>query len=111
MSTTTHCIDPIGDELFGCAAIARLVREQTGHRCDRSTVSRWITQGRIGRDGRRHRLEAVRIGSRLYSTREALRAYIRALSEPAPAGDPDHQADDCDDDHLAAERELAERGI
>jgi len=111
MPANTSTIDPVSDELYGCAAIAQLVRDQTGHRCDRSTISRWITQGRIGQDGNRHRLEAVRIGGRLYSTREALRRYIRACSEPAPAGDPDHGQDDDDTDHLEAEAELAKQGI
>jgi len=104
-------IDPITDDLQGCAAIARLVREQTGRRCDRSTVSRWITKGCLGQDGRRHRLECVRIGKRLYSTPDALRDFIRACSQPAPAGDPDHQQHGDDLDHLEAEAELARQGI
>ena len=99
MSTT---IDPISDSLVGCGAAAELLSRSTGRPIAPSTVSRWIREGRRTAAGRRVYLDAVRLGDRLYTTEDAIRRYVADLSEPAPAGDPDH-ADE------ATERDEAER--
>jgi len=55
-----------------------------------SCILRWITQGSTAPDGRRVRLEAVRLGGRWITSREALTRFVEALTpqfddEPAPA--------------------------
>ena len=55
-----------------------------------SCVLRWITNGSRAPDGRRIRLEAVRIGGRWITSREALTRFAEALTPrfddaPAPA--------------------------
>jgi hypothetical protein len=54
-----------------------------------STLLRWITSGAKGPDGSRVRLDAVRIGGRWVTSREALQRFIAALTpqfgDAAPA--------------------------
>jgi len=57
-----------------------------------ATLVRWITTGAKGIDGQRHRLPAVRLGSRWAVRPGDLEAFITALSampdEPAPTVTP-----------------------
>lgn len=55
--------------MLGMGAIARLVYQLTGHKPGRSTVWRWHLTGR---------LEARRIGGRLYSTETMVSAMLAA---------------------------------
>jgi Protein of unknown function (DUF1580) len=54
-----------------------------------STVWRWILKGVLAADGeRRVKLEAVRLGGRWVTSREALQRFSESLTErPAPTGD------------------------
>jgi hypothetical protein len=55
--------------MLGMGAIARLVYQLTGHKPGRSTVWRWHLTGR---------LQARRIGGRLYSTETMVSAMLAA---------------------------------
>ena len=57
------------EQLLGMAAIASRIHELMGHKPSRSTLWRWHLTGR---------LEAKRIGSRLYATETAIRAMLAA---------------------------------
>ena len=57
------------EQLLGMAAIARRIHELMGHKPSRSTLWRWHLTGR---------LDAKRIGSRLYATETAIRAMLAA---------------------------------
>jgi hypothetical protein len=55
-----------------------------------STIFRWIVSGVIVRDGRRVRLEAVRLGGRWLTSVQAIERFVAAQtpaldSDPAPA--------------------------
>src|SRR5262245_44630800 len=51
------------------------------HRPNASTLWRWASRGYRG-----HRLEVIRIGSRAFTSREALERFVTAInSEPPPA--------------------------
>ena len=55
------------EQLLGMAAIASRIYELMGHKPSRSTLWRWHLTGR---------LDAKRIGSRLYATETAIRAML-----------------------------------
>ena len=55
------------EQLLGMAAIASRIHELMGHKPSRSTLWRWHLTGR---------LDAKRIGSRLYATETAIRAML-----------------------------------
>ena len=57
------------EQLLGMAAIASRIHELMGHKPSRSTLWRWHLTGR---------LDAKRIGSRLYATETAIRAMLAA---------------------------------
>jgi hypothetical protein len=63
-----------------------------------SCILRWITKGSLAPDGRRVRLEAVRIGGRWITSHEALTRFAEALTprfdepEPAPRSSSKRQA-------------------
>jgi hypothetical protein len=57
------------EQLLGMAAIASRIYELMGHKPSRSTLWRWHLTGR---------LDAKRIGSRLYATETAIRAMLAA---------------------------------
>ena len=57
------------EQLLGMAAIASRIHELMGHKPSRSTLWRWHLPGR---------LDAKRIGSRLYATETAIRAMLAA---------------------------------
>jgi hypothetical protein len=60
------------EQLLGMAAIASRIHELMGHKPSRSTLWRWHLTGR---------LDAKRIGSRLYATETAIRAMLAADEE------------------------------
>jgi hypothetical protein len=53
---------------------------RNGKRCHLSTFIRWITRGARGPHGTRVRLEAVRLGGRWLTSREALQRFAEALT-------------------------------
>jgi hypothetical protein len=57
------------EQLLGMAAIASRIHELTGHKPSRSALWRWGLTGR---------LDAKRIGGRLYATETAIRAMLAA---------------------------------
>ena len=57
------------EQLLGMSAIAQRIREFTGHKPSRSALWRWGLTGR---------LDAKRIGGRLYATETAIRAMLAA---------------------------------
>ena len=57
------------EQLLGMAAIASRIHELMGHKPSRSTLWRWHLTGR---------LDAKRIGNRLYATETAIRAMLAA---------------------------------
>jgi hypothetical protein len=70
-------------------AARRLPPGRRGRPVSFSCVLRWITDGIPGPDGRRVKLEAVRVGGRWLTSEEALARWAERLtprldSEPAP---------------------------
>jgi hypothetical protein len=59
---------------------------RNGHRTHLSTLLRWILTGARSPAGGRVRLEAVRIGSRWMTSREALQRFAEALTPRLDAG-------------------------
>ena len=70
-------------------SLAKAGRSLPGHHgnahVNPATVFRWVTKGCRAADGTVVRLEAVRVGSRWLTSREALARFATALSTPAPA--------------------------
>jgi hypothetical protein len=71
-------------------AAAKLVPPgRNGKRTHLSTLLRWILQGAKRPDGEVVRLEAVRLGARWFTSREALQRFAEGLTpnldRPAPA--------------------------
>jgi hypothetical protein len=83
-------IDPTRDELLTLPEAARTLPRLDGKRPSCTTIWRWCTKG-VGPD--RIRLEHIRMGRRVATTREALGRFMAAtadaaterLSLPAPA--------------------------
>jgi hypothetical protein len=73
------------------AAAAKLVPPGRNGKCTHlSTLLRWITRGAKGPTGEVVRLEAVRLGARWLTSREALQRFAERLTprldaSPAPA--------------------------
>jgi hypothetical protein len=57
-----------------------------GRRCHLSTILRWILTGSKAPNGRRVRLEALRLGGRWMTSAAALQRFADALT-PRPSGD------------------------
>jgi hypothetical protein len=75
-----------GEQLTGLAAAGRSLPGHRGNaHVSPATVFRWVTKGCRAADGTVVKLEAVRLGSRWLTSREALARFAAALSEPAPA--------------------------
>jgi hypothetical protein len=62
------------------AAAAVLPPGRNGRKCHLSTVLRWITDGVKAPDGSLVRLEALRLGSRWVTSREALQRFAERLT-------------------------------
>lgn len=73
--------DLLNETLISLAAAGRRL---PGHRDNRSTnpstIWRWVRTGALAADGRRVRLEAVRLGSRWLTSVEALARFAEALT-------------------------------
>jgi hypothetical protein len=80
-----------------------------------STVWRWVNKGVLGPQGRRVKLEALKLGGQLVTTEQAIQRFAEALT-PAPRieGEPLVVASLAPGKRKAAERadaELMKRGI
>jgi hypothetical protein len=76
------------------------------------SVTRKILKGKTI-NGRTIRLEGVKIGKRWYTTPEACRAYLNAVTaaELERHTGNHHDSEEIDADHLEAERELTKQGL
>jgi hypothetical protein len=72
------------------AAAAQIPPARNGKRCHLSTVLRWVLRGARSPDGHFVKLEALRLGGRWITTRQALQRFALALT-PRLGGD-DHTA-------------------
>jgi hypothetical protein len=61
---------------------------RSGKRTHLSTLLRWIQHGARGPSGERVRLEAVRLGGRWLTSREALQRFAAALTPPTDTVPP-----------------------
>lgn len=74
----------VGEGLLGMSAAARRLGEyRAGRPCHPSTVTRWATDGVVLADGRRVRLESLKLNGRLVTSWPAL---LRFISVQQPAG-------------------------
>jgi hypothetical protein len=64
---SVHGAQPAAEPLLGMRDITRYIETCTGHKPGRSTIWRWSLEGR---------LEARRIGGRLYATESAIRRML-----------------------------------
>lgn len=90
-SVCAHLEKLIGEGLIGVAETARLLGTFRGGRpCHPSIVVRWCLDGVKLPDGRRLRLEHVRVTDRLMTTKPALMRFLAAQQTPAqvPASVP-----------------------
>jgi hypothetical protein len=70
-------IDPLCGELLSMnEAVEVFPHRRGGSKVSRVTLHRWITQGAKG-----VRLETVKIGGMVYTTKDAIREFIRACSK------------------------------
>jgi hypothetical protein len=106
-------IDPLNEELLGCPKTAQLFSRLTGENKHHTTFARYMRQGCIAPSGRRIYLESIRLGSRLYTTPDALRRFIAAMSEPAQPETRSKPGEQAQHDHaeLEAQRVLDRENI
>lgn len=77
-----------GDGLSPAAAGRLFPGHRGGKSVDPSTVFRWITGGTAAPDGRRVKLEAVRVGGRWITSRGAVARFVAALTAAADPAAP-----------------------
>ena len=88
---TTGDTSPVMTEVLGgqgkslAQALRGVPAARGADRLSPSTGSRWASQGVRLPDGRRVKLEAVRIGSRLLTTDAAVARFLAALNGDPPA--------------------------
>ena len=98
-------IDPLTEELLSMKdAAALLQKRRGGAKVSLTSLWRWSTRGAKG-----VRLETVRVGSSVYTTRDALRRFIEART--AAAGGPVPQAPAPSTRSRRAVRELERMGM
>jgi len=74
-------LDVATEALISLADAARLIPPaRSGRRTHISTIVRWITTGAAAPDSQRVRLEAVRLGDRWFTSREALQRFADRLT-------------------------------
>jgi hypothetical protein len=74
-------IDLTLETTISLAAAGRLVPPaRRGRRTHLSTLLRWVSRGTRAPSGQRVRLEAVRLGNRWVTSREALQRFAAALT-------------------------------
>lgn len=70
------------------SAAARRLPGRNGHHANPSTVARWVHKGALDPQGRRVKLAAVRMGSTLFVTEQALTEFLTALNGEPAATEP-----------------------
>ena len=73
-------LDGADGELISRAKAARTLPGRGANNPSPSCMGRWIKHGVTGVDGKRHRLEAVQVGSYWKTTAAAVRRFVRATS-------------------------------
>jgi hypothetical protein len=82
-----------------------LLEKTLGHRPSPATVWRWQTIG-VKAGDRRVKLDATKVGGRLYASPEAVQQFINAQNQPAV------ESDDVDGERSPeTERKLQEAGL
>jgi Protein of unknown function (DUF1580) len=105
-------IDLIHEEIFSFAKATHLIPPaRNGKKTHISTLLRWATKGAKGPDGTIVRLEALRLGGRWVTSREAIQRFMERLTprvdveaQPAPRS-PGQRASE------RAAEELRRRGV
>jgi hypothetical protein len=69
-------------------AAARFPGHRGAERLHPATLTRWILRGVKALDGRRVKLEALRVGSRWLTSEPALQRFADALSAPPASSTP-----------------------
>jgi hypothetical protein len=104
----------LSETLIGlCEAARRLPPGRSGRPASFSCVLRWITSGVPGPDGRRVKLEAVRVGGRWLTSEQALARWAERLTprcDDEAVRSPRTPGQRRRADELA-NKELARRGI
>lgn len=78
-------IEVFQEEVVGLGqAAGRLRKTAKGKRVCTSTLYRWAQRGLVGIDGRRYRLETVKVGRRTCTSIEALQRFLDNLSSEPP---------------------------
>jgi hypothetical protein len=78
---TTTVIDTTTEPLITLYAAAALIPPaRKGKKTNFSTIFRWVFEGVHGPDGERVRLEAVRVGCRWMTSRQALQRFVERLT-------------------------------
>lgn len=78
-------VDLLAEDVISMAAVARIFPGSRGaDRVNPSTPFRWCTRG-VRTPAGLVKLESFRVGSRLFTTREAVGRFVAALSAPAEA--------------------------
>lgn len=86
MPMDEHPIDQANDDGFiDLATTAGFFpsARRPGRGISTSALSRYRSEGLIGRDGKRHRLQTWRIGGATVTTRRAVREFLEAINRPA----------------------------
>ena len=105
-------IDIHEEPLLSLSAAAALVPPaRQGKRTHLSTILRWILDGAKGPNGKRVKLEAVRIGGRWMTTRSALQRFVERLTPDAGAAPPSPSARRQEQKDKADDAELDRLGL
>lgn len=86
---------------------------RSGRKTHLSTLLRWVEAGAAGPGGSRVRLEALRLGGRWVTSREAIQRFAEALTPAltAPSPSPSRTLKQRETDNVRAARELEAAGI
>jgi hypothetical protein len=104
----------IDEGLIGVAETSRLLGTfRAGRPCHPSTVVRWMLDGIKLGDGRRLRLEHIRITDRLMTSKRALLRFLAAQQDPSSIPDSTSPRSPAERRraHAKAEAELKATGI
>jgi hypothetical protein len=83
----------LSETVLNLSAAARSLPGRDGKKVHAATLTRWALAGVVGASGERVRLEAVRIGGRWITSREALERFAERLTAlPADGPNPDAAA-------------------
>jgi hypothetical protein len=81
-------IDIANETLISLAAAARCMPAgRNGSPCSLGCVLRWVLRGARSPSGQRVRLEALRLGGRWITSREAIQRFGERLTPPLDIGD------------------------